>query len=479
MIIMKLKHFKNELLMRKSNKFKRFLTGLSLFLLLGHSLVPLVQAENGTGTGIGSAEEDVTGTAESEIAQTVQTDGNSQTVWLVTDIHFMSPTLTDNGKRFEVFQKQAAGIDYAYGPDRLEALIEQVEREQPEAIIVAGDLTSNGEYQSMVDLASYFARIETLGTQVFVIPGNHDIHNGWAVHFKGDRAEKDRQTSPKDFAEIFDEFGYGEALSRDPESLSYLAEVTPTWQLLMLDTNVYSETLGEGQPTSKGEVKAETLAWAQEQLSETAAEVAVLPVLHHGALSHFGGQLQETTGNRASDFQNFLVDYQLPLTLTGHLHSQHIATVLVDETALHEVVTSSFSIYPGKMGKVTLDERSISYQQIALEMDQWLEPDAYQTYLAHLKQLQTNSTHVKIFDTLYNDAKLKPHTQAISEVFQQLNLSFFMGSIQEDWATLEVALASIEPYTEGTDYRFFNGYLDLLLSSKDYSQTELTVEWLR
>lgn len=475
MITMKQNYLKDERLIKKTSKFKRLLTGISLFLLLGQNMAPLVQAEDQTGT-----REDVTTVPlENEIAHTVQTDENSHTVWLVTDIHFMSPSLTDNGKRFEIFQKQAAGIDYAYGPDRMEALIEQVEREQPDAIIVAGDLTSNGEYQSMVDLAGYFARVQTLGTQVFVIPGNHDIHNGWAVHFKGERAEKDRQTSPADFSEIFSEFGYNEALSRDSESLSYLAEITPTFQLLMLDTNVYSKTLGEGQPTSRGQVKTETLRWVRELLSETATGVAVLPVLHHGALSHFGGQFQKITPDQASDFQNILVDYQLPLTLTGHLHSQHIATLWVDETALHEVVTSSFSIYPGKMGAITLDEKGISYQQIALEMDQWFEPDAYQTYLAHLKQLQTNSTHVKIFDTVYNDADLKPHTQEISDVFQQLNLSFFMGSIQEDWPTLEVDLASIEPYIEGSDYRFFNGYLDLLLSTKDYSQTELTIEWAR
>lgn len=461
--------------MKKSSKFKRLLTGWSLFLLFSHSLAPLVQAESETKPN----EENVAAVAATDLSQAIQIDENAPIVWLITDIHFMSPTLTDHGQRFEVFQKQAAGLDYAYGPDRMEALIEQVTREQPEAIIVAGDLTSNGEYQSMLDLASYFARIETLGTQVFVIPGNHDIHNGWAVHFKGEQAVKDRQTSPADFAEIFDAFGYGEALSRDPESLSYLAEITPTWQLLMLDTNIYSKTLGQGQPTSEGQVKAETLAWAHEQLSEVGAEVAVLPVLHHGALSHFGGQLQETTSDQASDFQKFLVDYHLPLTLTGHLHSQHIATLRVDDTPLHEVVTSSFSIYPGKMGAVTLSDSSISYKQIALEMDQWLEPTAYQTYMAHLKKLHTNSTHVKIFDTLYNDAELKPHTQAISDVFQQLNLSFFMGSIHEEWKALEADLACIAPYIEGTDYRFFNGYLDLLLATKDYSQTELMVEWLR
>lgn len=404
-------------------------------------------------------------------------DEGSQSVWLLTDIHYMSPKLTDKGQRYQIFQKQAAGIDYDYGPDRLEALIEQVEREHPAAIIVAGDLTSNGEYQSMVDLAVYFGRIEALGSQVFVIPGNHDIHNGWAVRFEGEKTVKERQTSPADFAEIFADFGYDEALSRDSASLSYLAQVSDNWQLLMIDTNIYSDQPGRGPSESKGQVKAETLEWAANLLSETPAETLILPVMHHGALSHFRGEIQTTTMADATNIQKLLAKQEIPLTLAGHLHSQQIATLMVDQQPLHEVITTSFSIYPGKIGEVTLSEQTLTYQQIDLEMESWLGTEQYSTYLAHLKQLQTDSTHVIIFDTLYNDAELKAHTEEISAVFQQLNLSFFMGSMAEDWAMIEPELQAVLPLIEPTDYRFFNGYLDLLLSTKEYSQTHLTVEW--
>ena len=52
-----------------------------------------------------------------------------------------------------------------------------------------------------------------------------------------------------------------------------------------------------------------------------------------------------------------------------------------------------------------------------------------------------------------------------------------MGSISEEWTKLEAALAEIDDYIVDTNYRFFNGYLDLILSTKDYSQTELGVSW--
>ena len=416
--------------------------------------------------------------AQSDIASVIdQADGVD--IWLITDIHYMAPSLTDGGQRFEIFQKQAAGMDYEYGPDRMEALIKQIEtaqikNEQPEALIVAGDLTSNGEYQAMLDLAEYFGRIEALGTEVLVIPGNHDIHNGWAVRFEGKKTIKVQQTSPADFAEIFADFGYGEAVARDPESLSYLAQVTDDWQLLMLDTNIYSETKGQGQSESQGRVKDETIAWAETVVKQA----QVLPIMHHGALSHFRGEVQEIQNDNELDtFQQFLVAHRIPLTLAGHLHTQHITSLQTPDFTLNEVITTSFSIYPGKIGRVQLSNNSANYQQIDLDMRAYFQAGAYDQYMTHLAGLHENSTHLIIFDTLYNDDELKPHTEEISEVFEALNLSFFMGSISEEWTKLEAALAEIDNYIFYTDYRFFNDYLDLILSTKDYSQTELGVGW--
>ena len=58
---------------------------------------------------------------ESEIDQADVVD-----IWLITDIHYMAPNLTDGGQRFDIFQKQAAGMDYEYGPDRMEDLIKRM-----------------------------------------------------------------------------------------------------------------------------------------------------------------------------------------------------------------------------------------------------------------------------------------------------------------------------------------------------------------
>ena len=405
-------------------------------------------------------------------------------VWLITDLHYLSPNLTDYGKRFEIFQRQAAGIDYQYGPERLGALLAQIEKEAPDYLIISGDLTSNGEYDSMVELASFFEQVEAVGTQVLVIPGNHDIHNGWAVRFEGKKTIKVKQTSPEDFVTLFGPFGYDEATTRDPNSLSYLAAISDKWNLLMLDTNIYSETPGKGQSEGKGQLKPETLTWINQVLSAAQTQNQFsLPVLHHPGISHFTLLRTGNPVEAASEFQQLLVHYQIPLMASGHLHTQHIAQAQVDDYTLNEVVTSSFSIYPGIIGEFMLQEDKVDYQQIELDMAAWFADKGtghltYEDYMAHLETLHRNSTYIIVFDALYNNEKLKEHTKEISEVFELLNISFFKGHIQKDWEMLEPKLRAIEPLLEETDYRFFNGYLDLMLSTKDWSQTELTVNWL-
>ena len=55
------------------------------------------------------------------------------------------------------------GKDLEHVPDMMEALVWEAAKEQPDLLIVSGDLTFNGEYQSLVELAAFFERIEKMG----------------------------------------------------------------------------------------------------------------------------------------------------------------------------------------------------------------------------------------------------------------------------------------------------------------------------
>src|SRR3712207_5129352 len=73
-------------------------------------------------------------------------------------------------------------------PELLDRTIIEINRLDPTAVVVAGDLTDAGYREEFEQAAQYIARIEC--EHVMVIPGNHDARNVGYIHFErlfGDR----------------------------------------------------------------------------------------------------------------------------------------------------------------------------------------------------------------------------------------------------------------------------------------------------
>jgi 3',5'-cyclic-AMP phosphodiesterase len=67
-------------------------------------------------------------------------------------------------------------------PELLDRTIIEINRMNPTAVVVAGDLTDAGYREEFEQAAEYIARIEC--ENVMVIPGNHDSRNVGYVHFE-------------------------------------------------------------------------------------------------------------------------------------------------------------------------------------------------------------------------------------------------------------------------------------------------------
>lgn len=101
-----------------------------------------------------------------------------------TDVHYFAPSLTDNGAAFKQYVAAGDGKQLAYSDEITDAFLEDVEAKKTDVLIISGDLTNNGEKTSHEELAKKLAQVEKAGTQVFVVPGNHDINNPWHVNLK-------------------------------------------------------------------------------------------------------------------------------------------------------------------------------------------------------------------------------------------------------------------------------------------------------
>jgi 3',5'-cyclic AMP phosphodiesterase CpdA len=293
-------------------------------------------------------------------------------IFLMSDIHVMAPELLVNeGEAFENYLKSDPKLLEESG-EMLESVVDEILTRRPDLVLIPGDLTKDGEMASHKLVVSILKRINTEGIPVVVVPGNHDIDNPEGVYFQGDKTTPAERTSPEQFAQLYQDFGYGRPeTKRDPASLSYVCEPLEGLVLICLDTNLYEENLfiekGDSidHNQTAGRIREATLSWMWEQADAAHAQGKQVVVMqHHNAIEHFDGQsiiMAPYVVENYKDVAEGMMQHGIHLVITGHQHMQDIAQYRVwQESAtdsLIDITTSSTVAYPNawRMLKVNLD----------------------------------------------------------------------------------------------------------------------------
>ena len=260
-----------------------------------------------------------------------------------TDLHHLSETLYDSSS--EIFAKLMATNDgklFEESTAILEALKERAIEEKPDALLLAGDLTFNGELVSLKEIAQVLAQVEAAGIPVYVIPGNHDINYAYACEYFGNEAKPVEQISPQAFAEVMGPYGYEDALYRDGASLSYIASLADDLWLLTLDANV---------PEERGYIPAETLTWAEPLLAKAQEErIRVVVMSHQNVLVQNSMMYNGYVINNHEAVEHMLKKYGVTLVMSGHSHLEHTAV----SDGLTDICSESLAVYPLQYGMITL-----------------------------------------------------------------------------------------------------------------------------
>lgn len=265
-------------------------------------------------------------------------------IMIASDIHYLAKELTDFGSAFQEMADNESGNLVSYVWEITEAFLDQVIARRPQVLILSGDLTLDGERISHEALAQQLERVEAAGIPVVVIPGNHDINNPKASSFKGSERVPTEPARPEQFAQIYENFGYGEALSRDPASLSYTYELTDGTWLLMLDSCQYEDGALVG-----GMIRGETYQWIDEVMDQAwTQERQVIAVSHHNLLDESRIYEEDCTIEHSEELEQKLDEWGVGLFLSGHLHVQHHKTSKRYE--IDEIVTSALAVSPCQYG---------------------------------------------------------------------------------------------------------------------------------
>ncbi|TNJ34110.1 choice-of-anchor I family protein [Prosthecochloris vibrioformis] len=275
---------------------------------------------------------------------------------VISDPHYFAPSLLVNdGAAFEAYLAEDRKM-IAESDAILNSALDMVSAENPDILLIPGDLTKDGEKVSHEAFAAYLADLEANGTKVYVVPGNHDINNPHAVSYDGATETPVASVTPEEFATIYDEFGYGEALYRDPASLSYIAAPTNDLWILALDSCEYDDNATS--PETDGSLSLETVAWALEKLAEAKLQgITVLGMMHHSLAEHFSLQddlFSDYVVDGSETLAELFADAGLQIMFTGHFHANDINT-LDTERPLTEIETGSLVTWPSPVRTISLE----------------------------------------------------------------------------------------------------------------------------
>ena len=285
---------------------------------------------------------------------------------VASDLHF-DPDNTD---------RQSGIGAVAYNPELIDALLWDAKAQGADTLLLTGDLVNAGKPDDHKALARKLRQAELNGLRVYVLPGNHDLAP------VGQRA----------FAELYADFGYSEAYSRDDASLSYCI-LRDDLCLLMMDTAGYAAEAIElsgapARPNDESFLSDDTLEWTRQMLDEaTRRNLPILCAGHFNLLTEEGRDpsrsgLYLENGNQLAEL---LREYEVPLYLSGHLHTR----LVLQECGLTELVTEYLLSYPTGYSMLDLTEEAITYTPRRVDVDAWAAESGQKSWvLLHFSQWQ-------------------------------------------------------------------------------------------
>ncbi|WP_338471962.1 metallophosphoesterase [Niallia sp. XMNu-256] len=131
---------------------------------------------------------------------------------IATDLHYLSPSLVEQGDLFKKVYQNGDGKQVHYISEIIDAFIAEVIKEKPDALILSGDLTLNGEKKSHQELVKKLKEVKQNGISIMVIPGNHDINNYYASGFAKKTSYPVDFIGENYFRDLYGPFGFDQAI---------------------------------------------------------------------------------------------------------------------------------------------------------------------------------------------------------------------------------------------------------------------------
>lgn len=358
------------------------------------------------------------------------TQDKKTSFWVISDTHLIADSLHDHGQAFSQMQKTSQGKDLYYQETALSAFVRMAQKKKPAAIIVTGDVTFNGERVSAEKFAEIFKPLKE--TQLLVIPGNHDIYDGWAREFRGKKQYYAGQISPRMWRNIF-KTSYKNAVSVDDKSLAYSVQLNPDYLLILADSNDYGKEEATTAPATAGFLGKEQRRWIKAQLQYASENnLQVIFCMHHNLYAHNPAVNKGYVVDDYHELRKLLAQYNVKLVFSGHIHAQNIM-LPQDPCPATEIVTSSFCSNDQGYGVVKVSPKEVSYTCHHFKMKDYLTDKEKQNWtLIHfhdyLENIQLGTISAELMQKdLYQNHDDIDTVRKMGRLFGEMNYHFFTG----------------------------------------------------
>lgn len=333
-------------------------------------------------------------------------------IMVATDLHYLSKSINDGGEAFCNVMSKGDGKVMTYIEEIVDAFVLEVIKRKPNALLLLGDLTFNSERISHIELAAKLERVVSAGVPVYLIPGNHDINHERCMGFRGSEVYKVESVSQKEFQEIYHNCGYDRAEYFDKSSASYVAKLSESLYVIMLDTNSYSQNyLGE-----------QALIWLENVLKEISKpDVHIIGVSHQNLLEHNFMFTEGFMIKNAQKIEELYKKYNVKLNLSGHMHIQHI-----EDRGVAEIVTSSLAVAPNHFANILYDGKSFKYLTQSLEVE---AVDGFKSISRHEFDGVGERQLVRLFKTHGFEDISESDIDKMGKAFVKMNEKYFAGEI--------------------------------------------------
>lgn len=271
-----------------------------------------------------------------------------------TDLHYVHPLSDAKERMLDLYPNLCMGsrnnLQSESGFIIDEFLRQCAENDSCEFVLISGDLVTYGRERTSdhEELAQKFRDFEkNTGKQIYVINGNHDNGLGYSTDYKK-------------FCEIYYEFGYDTAFSRDETCCSYATELNDDYILIALDSFDEQYMLASGVDTAR-------LKWVKEQC-DYAKEKGKYPIviMHHNLLEH--QPLEAIVNDKyivsfPKSVATMFAEWGIKLVFSGHTHTNDVSSFTTTAgSKVYEFCNSALSTYPLEYKTFKLGESTISYE---------------------------------------------------------------------------------------------------------------------